>query len=240
MSVPARARIRHLICYVVIAAPLAAFGQGTTTISYNNLNLAIPDNDPYGVQDSQTVTGLQGTISSIQVGLTIAGVGFACSGDYFVELVSDAGGYAVLLNRAGVCSADTLGYADNGFNVTFSDSAASDIHFYQNVTYSLIAGQLTGTWRPDGENVFPFSNPSAFDSALGNETEMLSSFIGEDPNQTWTLFLADASQGGTGQLVDWSLIITTVPEPPETGLLVLGLVVGAWLLRRQKQHGSRC
>jgi hypothetical protein len=231
MSVPVKARLRQLICYAVIAAPLAAFGQGTTTISYDNLNVDILDNDPNGVQNSQTVAGLQGSISSIQVGLMIAGTGSgAFNGDYFVELVNDAGGFAVLLNRSGVSSANPYGYSDNGFNVTFSDSAANGIHFYQNGAY---------TWRPDGENISPWSSvPSDYDAQ--NQTAMLSSFIGEDPNRTWTLLLADVSDGGTGQLVGWSLTITTVPEPPETGLLVLGLIVGAWLLRSQKRHGSGC
>jgi subtilisin-like proprotein convertase family protein len=63
---------------------------------------------------------------------------------------------------------------------------------------------------------------------------MLGSFDGGNPDDTWTLFLADLSAGGTGQLVSWSLDITTVPEPAEINLLAMGLVAGLWFLRRWK------
>ena len=64
--------------------------------------------------------------------LDIAGTGDgAFNGDYYAELVNGAGGFAVLLNRAGVSSANSFGYGDNGFNVTLNDTAAQDIHFCQ-------------------------------------------------------------------------------------------------------------
>jgi subtilisin-like proprotein convertase family protein len=227
--------IRRLFFLLCMAATPSAFGQVTTNFTFDNVNLAIPDNNPNGAQNSQTITGVPGSITNIQVSLTIAGTGLgAFNGDYYAELVNGAGGFAVLLNRVGVSSSNSFGYGDNGFNMTFSDTATNDVHFYQDFSYSLNpSGQLTGAWQPDGENILPSSAPSAFDDAMQNQTAMLSSFYGDSADDTWTLFLADLSQGGTGQLVSWSLDITTVPEPNETGLLVVGLISWVWLLRRR-------
>jgi len=128
----------------------------------------------------------------------------------------------------------SLWLGDNGFSVTFSDSAANDIHFYQDYPGSFNpGGQLVGTWQPDGENIPPLSDPSAFDDTLSRQTAMLGSFDGGNPNDTWTLFLADLSEGGTAQVTGWSLDITTVPEPPEANLLGAGLVASLWFLRRR-------
>jgi subtilisin-like proprotein convertase family protein len=219
--------ICHLLLPVCLTMAPAAFGQLTTDFNFNNVNLAISDNNPNGVQNSQTIAGLSGSIVSLQVSLDIAGTGFgAFNGDYYVELVNGAGSFAVLLNRTGVSSANSLGYGDNGFDVTFADMAPDNIHFYQNFSYNLNPnGQLTGIWQPDGENISPLSNPSAFNSATQNQTAILSSFDGDSPNDTWTLFAADLSQGGTGQLVSWSLEITTVPEPQIAGLIATGLIL---------------
>ena len=231
------ARFRRWIFCVVFAAPLAAFGQFTTNYTFSGLNVTIPDNDSIGVEISQTLNGIPGTISNIEVSLTITGTGDgAFDGDYYAELVNGAGSFAVLLNRVGVSSGNDFGYGDNGFDVTFSDAAANDIHFYQNFSYSLNpSGQLTGLWQPDGENISPQSDPSDFDNAEENQTALLSSFTGDDPNDTWTLFLADLSEGGTGQLTSWSIDITTVPEPSEISLIAAGLILLVSIRRWQKK-----
>jgi hypothetical protein len=239
MNISGPGHLRRLIFLCALAAaPLAASGQLTTNVfNFTGLNLAIPDNDFNGVHNSQTVTGLSGSIADIQVSLDIAGTGAAgaFNGDYYAELVNNQGGFAVLLNRAGMSSANPFGYGDDGFSVTFSDSAANDIHFYQNYSGGFNpGGQLIGTWQPDGENISPLSDPSAFDDALSQQTAMLSSFDGENPDGQWTLFLADLSEGGTAQVTGWSLAITTVPEPPEANLLAAGLVASLWFLRRRK------
>jgi subtilisin-like proprotein convertase family protein len=226
-----------LICFF-LAVLLTAHGQTTTNFSFNNLNLAIPDNDPNGVQDSHTLSGISGVITNIQVSLVISGTDVgAFNGDLYAELVNGAGGFAVLLNRVGVSSTNIFGYGDNGLDVTFSDSAANDIHFYQTLSYNLNGnGQLTGTWQPDGENINPLSDPSSFDDALQNQTALLDSFDGQNPNDTWTLFLADLSEGGTAQLDSWSLNVTTVPEPAETCLFVCGLLLLVARQHRRKKN----
>jgi hypothetical protein len=239
MSILPIARLSGLMlcCLVAGVSPMASGQLATNLFNYDNLNVAIRDNDPNGVQNSQTIAGLDGSIANFQVTLDIAGTGAggAFNGDYFAELVNGAGGFAVLLNRAGMFSGNPSGNGDNGFSITFSDTAANDIHFYQNYSDSFNSdGQLTGTWQPDGEDISPLSAPSAFDAALSQQTAMLSSFDGENPNGTWTLFLADLSQGGTGQLASWSLDITTVPEPDVNEIFAAGLIARLWFLRRRK------
>src|SRR6202012_1095710 len=136
------------------------------------------------------------------ISLNLSGTPDAFNGDYFIELVNGDDAFAILVNRAGVMSGNPYGYGDNGFDVTFSDSATNDIHFYQNVAYTLNSeGQLTGIWQPDGENIPATSeDPSEFDNAPNQQTAMLSSFIGQSPDGTWTLYLADLDSGGTGEL----------------------------------------
>jgi subtilisin-like proprotein convertase family protein len=243
MNATTIARLRLLIGCVFIALSPAAFGQLTTNVfNFTNLDVAIPDNDQSGVQNSQIVNGLTGSIADVQVSLNLAGTGDgAFNGDYYVELINSQGGFAVLLNRAGESSANPFGYGDDGFDVTFSDAANNDVHFYQSAVYTLNSGgQLTGTWQPDGENISPLSDPSAFDNALNQATALFSSFDGQNPNDTWTLYAADVSQNGTGQLIDWSLIITTVPEPATTGLLAAGLIfLGAGFWKKQSRLSAR-
>jgi hypothetical protein len=221
---------RRLACWLCLAIPGAALGQSTVTNAvFNNLNLAIPDGNLGGIANTQTIAGLTGDITSIQVGLNIVGTGDgAFNGDYYALLVNGSGAFAVLLNRSGVTAGNPFGYADNGFNVTFDDTGA-DIHLYQNDAYTTNGiGQLTGTWAPDGRDTSPLT---VLDTTA--RTAPLSNFIGTSPNGMWTLFLVDASNGGTGELAGWSLDIQTVPEPGMTKLLLLGLLLAAGLSKRR-------
>ena len=64
-----------------------------------------------------------------------------------------------------------------------------------------------------------------------------SAFNGSNPNNTWTLFFADTSAGGTTTLNGWSLdvtAVTAVPEPVNVALGVFGglLVVGGFVRNR--------
>jgi MYXO-CTERM domain-containing protein len=90
---------------------------------------------------------------------------------------------------------------------------------------------LTGTWGADGREIDPASPPSLFDSTAS--TANLDSFTGTSPNGTWTLFLADLSAGSQGFLNNWTVNISTVPEPPAMALLGMGaLLLVRWMRRR--------
>src|ERR1051326_3044652 len=85
------------------------------------------------------------------------------NGDLYVY-VTHGDNTAVLINRTGRRADNGLGYPDNGFDVTFSDSAVNgDIHQYRltlfgNQTTPVdqnFVNPLTGTWAPDGRTVSP-------------------------------------------------------------------------------------
>jgi subtilisin-like proprotein convertase family protein len=170
----------------------------------SNPNVTIPDNDFSGVASTVSLSTPITSIANLSVMLNIAG-GF--NGDLFAYLRHGASGFAVLLNRTGQTGANPFGYADSGFNVTFSDLAANgDIHAYANVA-DPAGGTLTGLWQPDGR----------LDSSSSARGAMLNSFNGMDPNGDWTLFVADLSPLGVGKLAAWSLTIegagTSVATP---------------------------
>jgi len=204
---------------------LIEFGEyGATAIS-----AAIPDNNASGLARSVTVSGQASNAPYVvTVSLKIVGTGYgAWNGDFYADLRFIAEGspttqLAVLLNRVGRSADRPAGYSDNGFDVTLADSADDDIHNYR---FALsgghnnpITGALTGTWQPDGRTADPLQ---VLDSSLRATT--LNSLGTGSPNGTWTLFIADAKAGGTGQLVEWKVSMQGVPEPSSASLLILGL-----------------
>ena len=84
-------------------------------------------------------------------------------------------GFAVLLNRPGRSLSTPDGSPTVGMNITFEDSAFSDIH----TAIPMSGGSVSGTYQPDGRNIDPHDvlNTDA-------RTAMLSSFNGLDGNGT--------------------------------------------------------
>lgn len=185
----------------------------------NNFNFApnqtIPDGNASGLALSTNLTGIFGSIISIGVSLDVSG---GYNGDLYAYLRGPDGEFTLLLNRIGVTSGNAFGYSNTGLDITFDDSMDyPNIHFYQSDDYNLnSSGQLTGTWSSDGRNIDPLSDPSDFANTL--PTSSLNSFDGENPNGTWTLFLADLSNGGQSTILNWDLEIQTVPEPSARNL----------------------
>jgi subtilisin-like proprotein convertase family protein len=189
----------------------------TTTTNYL-VNLPIPDNSSSGLVSSKDFTSSITRLGNVNVTLNISG---NFNGDLFGYLSHDSG-FSVLLNREGRSATSSLGYSDGGMNVTLSDSAVNgDIHTYRlklsGNNNTALNGPLTGTWLPDARNVDP---GSVLDTSA--RTAFLNSFYTLNPNGKWTLFLADLSPGGTSTLVSWGLEVTTIPEPANVTLMVLG------------------
>ena len=208
----------------------SAFAQTTFTTNIA-VNAAVPDNDPSGVARGFSLSGLTGVITNVTVDLNVSG---GYNGDLFAYLTGP-GGYAVLLNRVGVTSANPNGYGNPGLAVTFL-SGGADIHSYGAggfTTNSL--GQLTGTWGVDGRAISPYSSGSTFD--LTGRTALLTSFIGTNPNGTWGLFIGDYANGDISTLLAYAVSITTVavPEPGTLALLAGG---GALLLAARRKNSA--
>jgi subtilisin-like proprotein convertase family protein len=215
--------------FLCLWTTIASAQTGTNYNFTFSANAAVPDGNPSGIALNTNLTGVNGSIASLTVSLDISG---GYNGDLYAYLRGPNGGFSVLLNRTGVTAGNSLGYDDSGFDVTFADSAAGNIHLYQEPTYNLNGGgQLTGDWQPDGRAIDPLSNPSLFDAT--QPTSLLNSFGGTDANGKWTLFLADLSGGGQSIIVNWGLNLETVPEPSACALLGIGIFLGArkWIVR---------
>ena len=232
--------IQTSVMLVLLAAGLqSARAQFITNDFSFSVMSTVPDGNASGLANHQFLAGMTGTITNVSVTLNLsyAPGDTAFNGDLYAYLAGPNGGFAILLNRTGVTGGNSFGYDDTGFNVAFTTSATHNIHFYQSLTYNLNGnGQLTGTWQPDGRAIDPQSSPSLFDSTI--PSALLDSFNGTDPNGTWTLFLADLSNGGKSQLVNWNLQVSTVPEPPSWTLFAMG---AAWLVGgrfRQKKEAT--
>jgi subtilisin-like proprotein convertase family protein len=205
----------------ICALALSASAQQEYSFT-DTVNAPIPDANPNGLSSTIDVADIPGLIGNVTLSLNVSG-GF--NGDLYAYLAGDNGGFSVLLNRVGRTSTDPTGYGDAGFNVTFSDSAATDIH-----TYGGNGGnQLTGTWQPDGRNIDP---QLVLDT--DPRTSLLSSFNNRTPNGTWTLFVGDFANESQSTLISWTLTIDAVPEPSSLSLFGTGLGI-LWVVKRRRR-----
>jgi len=211
---------------LAIAGSVATAGVSVTNL-FSGINQAIPDGQLTGLSDTRALSfsdPLLTSVASIQVTLTIAN---GYNGDFYAYLVHD-NGFAVLLNRVGRSASNLSGYGNTGMSLTLSDDG-NDIHDYQTFSHTLDNSPLTGIWAPDGRDSDP-----AYAMDTEGRTALLNSFVGTDPNGTWTLFLADLDFGEQGTLVQWGLVITAIPEPSSWVLLTFGgIALVTPLLRRR-------
>ena len=140
---------------VALGCGLSASAQTITTSTNFPVGLEIPDDAPSGLASSKIVSTPIAYITKVKATLKLSGT---WNGDMYCYLVHSSG-RTVLLNRAGRRAGSSLGYGDEGFDVTFDD-AANDIHKYRlQVTGDQsvpITGVLTNVWAFE-LNRFPTS-----------------------------------------------------------------------------------
>jgi len=207
-----------LLCGLVVLLASARLCAAAESATFSP-GLAIPDNDANGVSDTETFSSSITSITNVQISLDISG-GF--NGDMYAYLRHGNTGFAILLNRVDRTAGNLFGSSDNGFNITLSSSAASDVH-----GASAGGGILTGTWQPDGRNIDP---ENALDTTA--RTALFDSFNGLSASGDWTLFIADTSPVGTATFQDWTLKVEGVPEPSALCLGLLG--IGVFALRAHR------
>jgi len=201
-----------LLALTLLTLLISSLPATAALYSSGTINQVIPDGDPNGVALHMTVNDQPpgNVVSLVNVFFNISG---GYNGDYYAYL-SYNGILVPLLNRVGTSGTDPFGYGNPGFGPTslgvqfeISDSGAFSIHNYQDHSPVYNSnGQLTGTWAPDGGT--------------------LSSFNGQHPDGTWTIFFADQSGGDQGTLVNWSLEIDSIiPEPVTLALPAFGAVI---------------
>ena len=198
-------RITWVAWMLAMGAPVASLGQMVITRSFS-VNEAVPDVGELVNAQSFGVAGA--TVAEVSLTLQVAGTGDGgFNGDLYAAL-SHGSAFSVLLNRSGKNTAGGAGYGDDGFNVTFSDSGASDIHDYRVAlggnASTPVPGGPTGIWQPDGRNVDP--NDVLQSSP---RTAMLGTQVGQSAGGEWRLLVSDNSGGGTSQLASWGLSIRT-------------------------------
>ncbi len=189
-------RCRRSLVLRAVLAGLAVLPQpgNATTVSFEgdwSPNQTIPDGDSNGIASNQTIIADFRTIGSVTVRFSTTG---GWNGDLYAYLLHDSGN-AILLNRPGKTSGNPGGSDNVGFNVSFADSAAADIH-----TDPAGSAIVTGSWQPDGRIADP-------DIVLDTSprTALLSSFNGLDPGGSWTLYVADVASGDSATLTSWGL-----------------------------------
>lgn len=204
-----KTKMRTLKCLLLMGllgavSPSLVKAQTTETYTFTT-NRILPDGNAAGLSDVRTINSAIGTISSLKVHLKITG---EFNGDLYGYL-RHSSGFTVLLNRPGKTSANSFGYDDSGFDVTFQTGAANgDIHTYQSVSTPTPGSPLTGTWEPDGRS----SDPASVTDASSRSTS-LTNFNGLNAAGDWTLYLADVDSGATNMLTEWSLEISGAASP---------------------------
>jgi len=182
---------------------------------------AVPNGDLNGWSQSESVSGLASTLSSITVTVSLTGSASAYNGDLYAY-ITDGNGTAILLNRIGVSSANPFGNSGSGMTVTFSVLGA-------NIYDAPFANGLTGTYQADGQAISPLSGAGSFNDT---GTDGMASFNGNNPNANWTLFIADpVSAGDNFSVAYWSMTIEAVPEPTNVALGIFGVCAVAGRLR---------
>jgi subtilisin-like proprotein convertase family protein len=232
-----RSRNRQAARLLVVMLAVGAFtarGQTNYTVGLSGINQTIPDGNPNGIFSQISVSDIPAALVNVSVNLDITG---GYNGDLYAYLLFNNGSapatQVVLLNRIGKTATTPFGSRDPGLDVTFSDSALTDIHLTPDT-----GSTLTGTFQVDGRTADP---QLVLDTSL--RSTFLSSYNGLYPNGTWTLFVEDAAGGDvdTSTLVSWGLNLTVVPEPDSFFLLVAGLAVfgSAVLLRRRARRSAQ-
>ena len=140
-------------------------------------------------------------LTEVKVGLHLVGspLGRGFASEIYVALNKDLEVSSILLNQVGVRDDDPVGFGYDGWEVTFSDSAESDVHLHD-----IGSGVLTGEIQPDGR-----LRPEDI-----QRPALLSAMLGRTGNGDWHLSLADLEFGGTMRLESWSLILAGLTNRP--------------------------
>ena len=165
----------------------------TSTFSYTGPAVAIPDNQPSGVDIPITVSGLSGSLKDLNfrfdgsvcsatAGATTVGLDHTFVGDLKITLTSPSGTKVRLMVSPGG-GIDGPSAGNNFCNTLFDDEGGGPS--IQDITAA--ENPYSGTFTP---------------------VESLTAFRGENPNGTWTLNVVDLFAADVGNVRGFSLIIS--------------------------------
>ena len=186
-----------MACTLVQAGGVLVEATRTFTVGKTLLDLQDP---PLTVSETITNSPIK-ILTEVRVGLNLVGVpsGRGFASEIYVSLNKDLEVASILLNQVGLRDNDPVGFGYDGWQVTFSDSAASDVHLQDIGT-----GVMTGEIQPDGRlKPEDLLRPA-----------MLSALTGGVANGQWYLSVADLDFGGSMRLESWSLTLAGLTNRP--------------------------
>ena len=159
-------------------------------------------------------------LTEVKVGLHLVGEpsGRGFASEIYVSLNKDLQVSSILLNQVGVRDNDLVGFGYDGWQVTFSDSASSDVHLQD-----IGSGVMTGEIQPDGR----LKPEDTLRPAL------LSAMLGGEGNGNWYLSVADLDFGGTMRLESWSLTLAGLTNRPPVFVGLINDVIPEMALYQQ-------
>ena len=159
-------------------------------------------------------------LTEVKVGLHLVGEpsGRGFASEIYVSLNKDLQVSSILLNQVGVRDSDLVGFGYDGWQVTFSDSAALDVHLQD-----IGSGVMTGEIQPDGR----LKPEDTLRPAL------LSAMLGGEGNGNWYLSVADLDFGGTMRLESWSLTLAGLTNRPPVFVGLINDVIPEMALYQQ-------
>lgn len=161
-----------------------------TTTTFSGLSVAIPDDDPLGVTDAQTVSGISGTAlgNDVKLSSVCFQITHTWVGDLIVTLIAPNGASVILLDRPGVPTT-IAGCAGDDIDACVQLGTGNEM---ESVCANLpaISGSYTAA---NGLNL------NAINSGGGS------------PNGSWQLFASDNAGLDTGTIIEWSLSFDNGP-----------------------------
>lgn len=189
---------------VLLTTAASVHAQSTFSEAYKTEpHVAIPDNDPAGIEAIIHVPAGPRTIVSLTVDTITR---HTWQGDLRFTLITPWGAPIILTDRPGVpqttfgFSTDNYGNPATGEKFRWDDAAA---HTYDTGSPGTPVTNPVGSWKP--------------------ENSINDVVFGMDPTGTWKLRVADFAAADTGTLDNFGLNFTMVPEPASMMALGAGL-----------------
>lgn len=224
--------IASLAVSALCAGRLTAAAPVTESYGPFTPGTLIADNDAVATSflasiSSSAIVSLTDVSISFELRGSPGGNGFA--NDMFASLLrSPLGGPVSITDPAAVLLNQVVSFHD-GWNITLSDSASTDIH-----VASPGSGILSGVFQPDGRLVpTDVARPA-----------LMGVFAGLPGNGDWRFNVADLAEYGQMELVSWSLTLTgniaDAPVVPEASTWAsgIGLLGVLWLARRRARSNQ--
>ena len=213
--------------------------RGQVVILTTTVDQTVPDGSLNGLASSVSISSSATALTDLTVSVSLSpGSGGGFAGDLYALLVH-GNDSIVLLNRPGRNPGQRSGYGDGAdINVTFSALGTDDIHVYREVLNEspsvALNGPLGGIWQADGRTASPLTV-----SNTSPRNQGMDAFNSMSPAGSWTLLVADLSNGGVYKLNSWTIELTgltPVPEPVETAAVFafVATVTGLWLRRSSR------